>query len=506
TDSVLVINNSGVPTRQRVLVKGKLPTNNRSVFHAHAVRNNTDAVLDVPAWGYRWTSSNPAAKPLLAEPATPSGNASAGVDHPRLVRWAKQLGRSMSRGPGAIVDGERMSNEFLELNINPEHGGIQGVYSGKVRGNRLSTRIEFVPAKRKSTDKNAAGLVAKCDSVQTKENSVSRGVVALTGSIELPSTMSSETQSGSGETQSSEASGSSTGQSLKWQSEIELVRGSRLVRYRIRFQSLPGTSSNTDQTNAPLDWIHHPVLRMAFPGASPVVRAIVREKLHRTSARRFLAPLGFVHEEDECQTLVASHGNAFHRRSEDRFLETLLPLAEAATSTNEATDDNSAGFSDWQEFAFGFDVPHPIDAAMQPWRTPTVLQVPDGQMIRKGVPAGSWLMHASPSSMRIQIVATGKLDDGRMVMHLRAIQTTSKTVRGVVRFCQPVALAHPISPLSRPLGDGNEDTSAPSPTVSMQAIDAASIDGEVKCEDDRIEWASSGHGVTHLCVVFDTSK
>ncbi|WP_236696029.1 hypothetical protein [Rhodopirellula islandica] len=490
TDNVLVINHSGVPTRQRVLVKGKLPTNNRSVFHAHAVRNHTDAVLDIPAWGYRWTSSNPAAKPLLAEPAVQTGVPAAGGDHPRLIRWAKQLGRSMSRGPGAIVDGERMSNEFLELNLNPEHGGIQGVYSGKVRGNRLSTRIEFVPAKRKSADKNASGLVAKCDSVQTKENSVSRGVVAMAGTIALPTASSGD------------ASDSATGQQLQWQSEIELVRGSRLVRYRIRFEALPRTSNAEKNANAPLDWIHHPVLRMAFPGASPVVRAIVREKLHRTSARRFLAPLGFVHEEDECQTLVATHGNSFHRRSEDRFLETLLPLAEAAPPTNEATD----GFSPWHEFAFGFDVPHPIDASMQPWRTPTVLQVPDGQLIRNGVPAGSWLMHASPSTMRVQIVATGKLDDGRMVLHLRAIQTTSKSVRGVVRFCQPVALAHPISPLSRPLGNHNEDVSAPPKTVAMQAIDKASIDGEVKCEDDRIEWASSGHGVTHLCVVFDTNK
>ncbi|WP_286765645.1 hypothetical protein, partial [Rhodopirellula sp. UBA1907] len=60
-------------------------------------------------------------------------------------------------------------------------------------------------------------------------------------------------------------------------------------------------------------------------------------------------------------------------------------------------------------------------------------------------------------------------------------------------------------PLSRPLGEDHSDAVHP-PAVSMQSIDAASIDGEVKCEDDRIEWASSGHGVTHLCVVFDTTK
>ncbi|MEO9592515.1 hypothetical protein [Rhodopirellula bahusiensis] len=480
TESIVVVNGSGVPTRQRVIVKGKLPTNDRSIFHAHADRGNTDAVLDVPAWGYRWTSSNSAAKALLTNATNTATSNPTDGDNPRLIRWAKQLGRSMSRGPGAIVDGDRMSNEFLELNINPEHGGIQGVYSGKVRGNRMSTRIEFVPAKRKSSGETPDGFVAKCNSMQTKENSVSKGIVSLQGSIELPAAKSP----------------------LNWQSEIELVRGSRLVRYRVRFEAPISTSDQSSEADGPLNWIDHPVLRMAFPGASPVVRAIVREKLHRTSARRFLAPLGFVHEEDECQTLVATHGKSFHRRSEDRFLETLLPLANAATSSDEATD----GYSPWHEFAFGFDVPHPIDAAMQPWRSPTVLQVPDGQMIRKGVPAGSWLMHSSPSTVRVQIVATGLLDDGRMVMHLRAIQTTSKSIRGVVRFCQPVALAHPISPLSRPLGNGTgDDSSSPKP-VSIQTIDAASIDGEVKCEDDRIEWASSGHGVTHLCVVFDTNK
>lgn len=484
TESVLVVNGSSVPTRQRVIVKGKLPSNDRSIFHAHADRGNTDAVLDVPAWGYRWTSSNASAKALLTDPNNSARPNSTDDDNPRLIRWAKQLGRSMSRGPGPIVDGERMSNEFLELSINSDHGGIQGVYSGKVRGNRLSTRIEFVPAKKK-----AEGVVAKCHSVQTKENSVSRGIVALEGTIEMPADLVTDSTSASTKT-------------LKWQSEIELVRGSRLVRYRIRFQTFSATSQNAGGVADPLDWIHHPVLRMAFPGASPVVRAIVREKLHRTSARRFIAPLGFVHEEDECQTLVATHGNGFHRRSEDRLLETLLPLTEASGSSTEATDD----YAPWHEFAFGFDVPHPIDAAMQPWRTPTVLQVPNGQMLRKGVPAGSWLMHASPSTMRIQVVATGLLDDGRMVMHLRAIQTTSKSVRGIVRFCQPVALAHPISPLSRPLGDDHGDASQTSSSVSMQSIDAASIDGEVKCEDDRIEWASSGHGVTHLCVVFDTAK
>lgn len=486
TESVLVVNGSGVPTRQRVIVKGKLPTNDRSIFHAHADRGNTDAVLDIPAWGYRWTSSNVDAKALLTHStSSPPANSAEG-NHPRLIRWAKQLGRSMSRGPGAIVDGERMSNEFLELSINTEHGGIQGVYSGKVRGNRLSTRIEFVPANKKSE-----GVVAKCNTVQTKENTVSRGIVALEGTLEMPA-----------DNQVSRSTANASGRTLKWQSEIELVRGSRLVRYRIRFEIPSHASDQSNEADAPLDWIHHPVLRMAFPGASPVVRAIVREKLHRTSARRFIAPLGFVHEEDECQTLVATHGNGFHRRSEDRFLETLLPLAKTTTSSSESTDR----YSPWQEFAFGCDVPHPIDAAMQPWRMPTVLQVPAGQMIRKGVPAGSWLMHSSPSTLRIQIVATALLDDGRMVMHLRAIQTTSKSIRGVVRFCQPVALAHPISPLSRPLGDGTDEESNSLKTVSIQIIDAASIDGEVKCEGDRIEWASSGHGVTHLCVVFDTTK
>ncbi|MCC9640949.1 hypothetical protein LOC71_01595 [Rhodopirellula sp. JC740] len=457
TEQALIINAHPVASRDSVVVKGKMSSRDKSIFHAQLSKGNTHAIVDVPAWGYRWVST--LAKPN--EPSTHSGNNEG--DDPRLVRWAKQLGRSMGRGPSPIVDGHRLVNEFMELNLSPDHGGIQGVYSGKVRGNRLSTRVEFSSKKKDHTP-----LVCKCDSIRTLENGTLRGVIAMRGTVERPD----------------------SGQTLAWQSEVELSRGSRLVRYRIRFKM-----ASDDATPSELDWINHPVLKMAFPGTAPVIRTIVREKLHRTSARRFIAPLGFVHEEDDCRTLIATHGNALHRRSEDRFCETLLPLAAASATTE--------GFTPWYEFSFGFDVPHPIDSAMEAWRETHAMHFSAGQNLRKGVPFGSWLMHSSPSSLRVQVVDTCKLDDGRLAMHLRAIQTTSKSVRGVLRFCQKVALAHPISPLTRPLSQSDSTGTNDDQKPSIQSIDSAAIDGEVKCDDDRIEFGSSGHGVTHLCVVFD---
>lgn len=460
--SALLIRPAHPASRESVTLTSNVTTGDPSVFHATSENNRTVAFVDVPAWGF-------AAVGKAAPKMTPSSAAGS----PNLVQ---KLGRWFRRPSRKIIEGTQLSNEFMEVSINPEHGGIDGVYSGRGRGNRFSTRLIRTPNSSKDP------LVAICESFEVIQNTRASAVVELRGQF----------AAGDGAESTSSA----------WSARYQLDRGSR--RLQCWLQSV---ASETKPDESP--WKSLASLRIAVADATPVIRSINSERLQRTSARHFSSSLGFVVDEaDERTTLVASDRPTLHRRLEDRFVDTLITSPKAKDPSN---------VDDWHRFEFGFDVPNGVSAAksLANRRSESHAGVPITTPKATGVPQQGWLVHVSPMSLEAQVVGVSRVDGstpsdapaiepktkvanadaGLLAIHFRIIQSAARATKSSLRFCRPVHAVFEISSVSRPLENQTN-------SIELADLESLAISQSLTVEADRVRWNQPAHGVTHLVVLF----
>ncbi|MCM2370082.1 hypothetical protein [Aporhodopirellula aestuarii] len=486
-ENMLLLHPAHPAARTSVHVAGNVSPNAGSVFHANSSGNGTDLIVDVPAWGYAVVGA--AVKRQASDDA---GKSTSTLQ--KLTRW-------FTGGSRRIITENRLSNEFMEVSINPEHGGIEGVYSGPGRGNRFSTRILLAPSAKVNAEKGADAAACQwetnCESMQTLHDSRGSAVIELTGTFSphADSTGSAETLAGASPPQ-------------RWQSQYRLDRGSRRLLYRVRFTPVADDSMSIVEA-----WKSSPVLRVATADATPIVRAILREKLVRTSARSFQSSLGYVIDEEERTTLVASESSTIHRRSGERFVDSLMSCAktehpdEAWGNTTSRASDNTQ-WSDWQSFAFGFDVRHAVASAKS---FATGDRVPALPIVAKNgsvgnAPSRGWLIHPSPISLEVQVVDVGRVvgeangdsPGGEfMALHLRVIQTASRPAAASLRFCRDVDSVYEVSSLSRPFRND-----AGTVSLTRSRLSEISNPDSIQHNDDRVRWSQPSHGVVHMIVLF----
>lgn len=462
---VALINAHHPATREIVSVSGKISKKADSVFYVANEGSRSRIVADVPAWGFCIVGS-------------PSGSVTT-ERGPDSLNWIQKLGRSLRRPPGKILDGHRLSNEFMEVAISPEHGGVNGVYSGRGRGNRFSSRLVMTPESAGTT------TASVCESIRTIEDSRISAVLELKGFWST-----SESDAGTGKTP----------RRVGWTAQYRLDRGSRRLQFQIRID--PSDFARSDEeTELPAAWRHFPSLRIAIADATPIVRTLVGERLQRTSARSFSSSMGFMIEEGEDrQTLVASNRGTLHRRVEDRFIDSLIS----------PTDEGR-----WFSFEFGFDVRHPIASAkafisecfasenrseVLPSRSLAVPLSSSGQSA--AITQQGWLLHVAPGSAEAQVVDVGMIQDQaeHLAIHFRIIQSAGRGAKASLRFCRGVHAVVEVSSTSRPLRSGSADSS-----LELADLESLAISQSVQCESDRVTWSQAAHGVTHLVVIFQAS-
>ncbi|WP_146577511.1 hypothetical protein [Neorhodopirellula pilleata] len=464
--SVALVNPHHPATREIVPISGKIAKAADSVFYVASEGGRSRIVADVPAWGFCIVGQD-------------SGNATT-ERGPGSLNWIQKLGRSLRRPAGKILDGHRLSNEFMEVAISPEHGGINGIYSGRGRGNRFSTRLVMTPHSPSKT------IASVCESVREIENSRISAVIELTGYF-----VTSDENA---------AQGDSTRRVL-WTARYRLDRGSRRLRYQIRIDS-SDQSLSSEQSQLPVVWQHLPSLRIAIADATPIVRSLVGERLQRTSARSFSSSMGFMIEEgEERQTLIASNRATLHRRVEERFIDSLLS----------PTEDGR-----WLSFEFGFDVPHPMASAKSFVRDCDALQDQPGSNATTSLgvpllptkPIGSfaqqgWLMHVAPASVEAQVVDVAMVRDrgDHLAIHFRIIQTAGRAAKASLRFCRGVHAVIEVSSTSRPLR-----SDAPDSVLELKDLESLAISQSVQSEADRVTWSQAAHGVVHLIVLFQAGE
>jgi alpha-mannosidase len=419
--SVLCINPQGAGCRETIRLAGAPPASSKHIYATSSERSESVISLDVPAYGF------------------------ARAETGKEARKRKSLiGRLFSSGK-QIAEGHSLSNKFMEAVISPKTGGIQGVYSGAVRGNRLSLRLVQVCSHvddEKSAD-DGAQMVA--DKVRIVNNSESAGEIQANGKLidHQSNTIATFTLN------------------------YRLQRGSRHLH--VSGSLKPAHEVKGDP------WQNYLGIRVAYSSEAAIIRPLVRDKIHRSRSRRVVAPLGLVIDEAERQTLISAGGMAYHRRVGDRFVDTLFAV-QGETVEN-------------FQLAYGFDVPTPVATAKAMIAEPPQVSIEKTDQL----PLRGWIAHVAPAEVLITRLELAERDDGRLAAMVRLIQTRSRSAKVKLRFCRDLQFAT--------LLKGNDVDSWNLP-IPANDDGQQTHDPSVKCEGDSIQFSVASHQITNLLAVF----
>jgi alpha-mannosidase len=382
----------------------------------------------------------------------------------RTTRQGRSIGKiireKLRSGPKPIVEHDRLRNEFMEVAISSESGGISGVYSGATRGNRFSLRLIHNAARGPAGDQ---GIIMRCSSLRVVASTAAMGCIETEGEIlggKVESTLAT------------------------FALRYTLLRGSRTIR-------VDGELS-AQITLGDKPWDNYFATRVAVETESAIYRSLLRDKVHRVRSRRLVSPLGVVIDEAERQTLVAAGGLAFHRRVGERFLDTLLPAE--AESTCQFT------------LFFGFDVRHPVAVARSLIAPPVHVPI---QAARNVADIG-WIVHAAPKDILVSRLTVDRRGDGKLAAIVRVIQTRPQSCKASIRFLRDVECALQLQrldddPLNQPLPRDEAASSDVDGEASPTAADRASDQAQptkLHSKGDLVSLPIPSHGVVDLLVVF----
>ena len=236
--------------------------------------------------------------------------------------------RPMSKERPLADAGGLLSNEFLEAQIDPARGHIRTLHIPAKRGNRLSLMIarrEQIPSDSKRPPAKAEGALRVSEMVATNLQMLTSsnicGVVRAEGHLQL-----------------------NGDKVARFQIDYEVWRGSRILEVNIRLHDLAPLPSDNP-------WQAAYVLRIAWPTEAAVLRTFAAGQRHVWSAGRGVSPTLVEIDEVDYRTHYLTGGLAFHRRSGERFLETVL----ASSGETEVS----------QRIGIAIDLPYPTLAAEQ---------------------------------------------------------------------------------------------------------------------------------------------
>ncbi len=194
-----------------------------------------------------------------------------------------------------------IQNEFLEAQVDNQRGHLRSLHVPGRRGNRLSLML----ARRDLTSEGPTVYSEmRATDVRMLTSSNICGLVRATGRLELDGQKCAD-----------------------FEMDYEVWRGSRIIEIVVRLSNMqPLADSNP--------WRSAYILRLAWPSEAALLRTFNVGRRHAWPNGRTLSPTLIEIDESDYCTHYLPGGLAFHRRTESRFLETVLvaPGFDAAQS------------------------------------------------------------------------------------------------------------------------------------------------------------------------------
>lgn len=343
-NSTIVLNPHSAAVRQHVGLTGFPPAAGGPIYAGHALPSGSVAVIDVPSCGF-----------AVASPGT------------RVPRQ-KWFG-----GPKPLADAEGLRNDFFDVALHPQTGGILSVHTPKTRSNRFSMQLVCCQP-------DNAG--EHCTTMRLIDSRVLRGDTTcgeICNRVEIV--------------------GADNQPLAKATLTYRVQLGSRQLHVDVEVEPLA--------TLGPQAWQSYIGARIAWAMESSTPRLIVRDQLQPVTGRHLLAPQGVWIDEAGQSTLVLADGMPAHRRVGKNMLDTLLVVAE----------ETKRKFS----LAYGFDIKNPVAASRQALAPPIQHQC----KVPQGANTG-WLFHIdSPTVIASDWKTT--LEGTQRFVSIRLVETMGKS-------------------------------------------------------------------------------
>jgi alpha-mannosidase len=381
TSGVLVINTQLAARREVVDVASlaTLPAVGGAVVAVQEVGEKRVAVVDVPAMGFAWVAAGPA------------------VPKPR-------------KPPKPLVDENVLRNDLIEVHISRKTGGLQGLFSNTIRGNRLSQQLAFrFPSPRqkpgdlwRDPDLEPIYSTMICDRFETSLSGPAMSSITTGGLLLDPEAKPI----------------------AKFSQRFTIVQGSPLVQVEIKLDI-------TEQPRAEA-WGSYYAARFAWPDESTSMGRGVFLTHQPTKAKQPESPTFLELETETTSTMIFPQGLPHHLLTGERMLDMLL------IGKNETRREFS--------YTLGVEIDHPSAAALQ-------LLEPCSQSIGQPRPTSGetgWLFHIDVKS----VVAThweSLVDAGKVIgFRVRLLETEGLAGRVHLRTLRKLTSARQI--------DGREQT------------------------------------------------
>ncbi|MCC7333861.1 MAG: hypothetical protein IT422_02120 [Pirellulaceae bacterium] len=344
--------------------------------------------------------------------------------------------RPMSKERPLADAGGLLSNEFLEAQIDPARGHLRTLHIPAKRGNRLSVMIarrDQIPSdsKRPSAKAEAAPRLSEmvATNLQMLTSSNVCGVVRTEGNLQLD------------------------GDNVaRFDIVYEVWRGSRIVEVNIRLHDLKPLPSDNP-------WQAAYVLRIAWPTEAAVVRTFSAGQRHVWSAGRGVSPTLIEIDEVDYRTHYLTGGLAFHRRSGERFLETVL------ASSGETEVSHRIGIA--------IDLPYPTLAAEQFLDTPYEIDLQRSQAIAA---TSGWMASVSARNVTVQLESplVDSISGGLVGLRLFVSELEGKATSAAVRLLREVASATRVDYLGGKISQLT--TNQDKVTIALRAHEQVNVD------------------------------
>jgi len=346
--------------------------------------------------------------------------------------------------------GGLLNNEFLEVQLDPARGHLRSLHTPAKRGNRLSLMIARrdqlpTPADQPKTssprdnksraEKTRAG---SSDAVQLS-NMVATNLQMLTSS-NICGVIRTDGHLEMGKQRVA-----------RFQIDYELWRGSRILEVNIRLYDLAPLAADSP-------WQSAYVVRLAWPTDAAILRTVTAGQRHLWNTGQAISPTLIEIDEVDYRTHYLTGGLAFHRRTEQRFMETVL----AVSGQTEVS----------QRIGIAVDLPHPNLAAEQFLDSHYELPLSDSSTI---TPASGWLANVDARNVSIELESPLVDSTGRLVgMRLFVSEFEGRATSAQVRLLRDVASAARVDYLGGQIS--KLTTSGDRVTIALRAHEQVNVD------------------------------
>lgn len=334
-------------------------------------------IADLPPCGYLW-----------------SGTAlSANAPRGKLPRSA-----SLASSDGTL------GNEFMEVQLDRKTGHLKSLHVPKTRGNRLSLQVAMYDPRGGGTSERPYSVM-KADRVTVTEATSVYGEILATGGLWFDNAKAAE-----------------------YQLAYKVWRGSRLLQISLKL----------DLKRSLLEepWSSYVAFRTAWANESAVLFGNVCGNRQALSRGRLISPNFIEIDEVEHRTTLLMGGIPYHRRNNERFLDSLIMVRGETQSEF--------------EIAVGIDLPEPTIVSETIWDSPLKIDNVPGPP-----PSGpsTWFFTVEPQTVLVHTVASLTNDSG-IVCGLRVLvrECLSKLTATRIRCVRDISKAYRADEFGNSLG------------------------------------------------------